>query len=154
MHSLMKVEVMEILFNLACFDEVRDRLLINTTLLNYITAHLQVSNNEDDINLQIIMFLGRVCSISNASTISEVGLVENLCALFLDRRDDVDIALQSLYAMYCFLAYDCTRNALLQQFEKIVHYIVELSQVITSLLLPFKRPLQEVEETKESLQSE
>ncbi|MCO5579301.1 hypothetical protein L7F22_033155 [Adiantum nelumboides] len=123
-----QVEVMETLNNLACFDELRDTLLINNSLLNYITAHLQVSNMEDDVNLQIIMLIARVCSLSSAPTISQAGLVDNLCDVFLDRHGDVDIALQSLHAIFSFLAYDSTRNALFHQFPKVVHYIVELSQ--------------------------
>ncbi|KAH7444471.1 hypothetical protein KP509_02G079300 [Ceratopteris richardii] len=123
-----QVELMEILNNLACLDEPWNDFMLNTNLLNYLTTHLQVSNNEDDIILQLIIFIGQICSETSAPVLSQSGLVKNLCDVFLDRTDDIDIALQSLYAIYCFLLHDATRESFFQHFEKMVYHIVKLSQ--------------------------
>lgn len=111
-----------------------DHFLGETNLLQFLSEHLQANTMEDDIMLEVIIFVGAICSERNATKIAEAGLVTKMINVFLRTRKDYEIILQLLYSFGQFLLYESTRTELLAPDNKVVVSILELSQDLNKVV--------------------
>ncbi|CAM6102364.1 unnamed protein product [Calypogeia fissa] len=125
----LQVEVMGILNNLTSTSGRFDQLLEETTLLQFLSEHLQANTMEDDIILEVVIFLGAINSETNSTKIAQAGLVNKMITVFFQKGKDYEIILQLLYTFGQFLLHEPTRRELFAPDNKVVLSILELSQI-------------------------
>mmetsp|Transcript_33441 Transcript_33441/g.72987 ORF Transcript_33441/g.72987 Transcript_33441/m.72987 type:complete len:453 (-) Transcript_33441:38-1396(-) len=96
-------------------------------LMDFLAAHLVPGEVEDDIVLEVVIFIGTLCSESTAPLIVQAGLVENLFQLMSDKKEDDEMVLQISFCFHKLLTFEPTREALLR-YTQVVFYLVDLLQ--------------------------
>jgi hypothetical protein len=104
------VEVIGTLANLTPLDLIRDTtfadVIINHGLIECLQQHLVPGFSEDDIVLQVVMFVGTMCrDPAAARMISKTPIIRQLYDLLVERQDDSDMTLQTLYTFYQMLGH-------------------------------------------------
>lgn len=97
------------------------------SLMDFLAAHLVPGEVEDDIVLEVVIFIGTLCSESTAALIVQAGLVEKLFQLMSDKKEDDEMVLQISFCFHKLLTFQPTREALLR-YTQVVFYLVDLLQ--------------------------
>jgi hypothetical protein len=97
------------------------------SLMDFLAAHLVPGEVEDDIVLEVVIFIGTLCSESTATLIVQAGLVEKLFQLMSDKKEDDEMVLQISFCFHKLLTFQPTREALLR-YTQVVFYLVDLLQ--------------------------
>lgn len=120
------VEVLGTLGNLTA-NEVDFPALINEYgLIAFFEQHLRSGVVEDDILLEVIVFIGTVCHDPQvAPMVANSSLVQALFNLLGEKQEDDEIVLQVVYVFYRLVVHTETRYVLLQQ-TNAIHHIIEL----------------------------
>ncbi|KAK3239306.1 Adenylyl-sulfate kinase (APS kinase) [Cymbomonas tetramitiformis] len=96
-------------------------------LTDFLSAHLDPGEVEDDIVLEVVIFIGTLCNEPIAPLIVHAGLVEKLFQLMSDKKEDDEMVLQISFTFHRLLLYEPTREALLRH-TQVVFYLVDLLQ--------------------------
>lgn len=88
---------------------------------------LQPGAVDDDILLEVVMFVGVLCNEGTAPLLCSSGLVNTLFVLMGEKKEDDEFVLQIAFAFNKFLMYDETRTALLNH-TQVVFYLIDLLQ--------------------------
>ncbi|CAG9461545.1 unnamed protein product [Pedinophyceae sp. YPF-701] len=120
------VEVLGMLGNVGSLPGVDfAKILREHDLLRFLAAAVRPDMVEDDILLEVVVFLGALCSDTTAPMIVEAGLIPALMDLITERKHDDEFVLQIAFAFHKLLLFADTRSVLLQQGE-VVPYLVDL----------------------------
>ncbi|GBG72063.1 hypothetical protein CBR_g10998 [Chara braunii] len=123
--SDLMVEVMGTLGNLTNAASALEGLVQEFDLLRFLSNHIHPGVIEDDILLEVVIFTGTTCTEASAPGLVSSGLVQKICGLLLERREDDDMVLQVCYTFSRFMLYEATRSALMRNVQ-VVCYLVEL----------------------------
>ncbi|KXZ50592.1 hypothetical protein GPECTOR_16g767 [Gonium pectorale] len=97
-------------------------------LLTFLATYAQPGAVDDDILLEVVMFVGVLCNEGTAPLISQSGLVATLFTLMGDKKEDDEFVLQIAFTFHKFLLHDETRTTLLSNTQQVVFYLVDLLQ--------------------------
>ncbi|KAJ7543338.1 hypothetical protein O6H91_09G033700 [Diphasiastrum complanatum] len=129
-----QVEVMGILNNIASIKDMCCSILTRKHLLQFLSAQLGLNTTEDDLVLEIGIFIGSICSSKTASVISEARLVSSMCLLFPKKQYDKDLTVQFLYAFNQLLLYESTSKDFRACPDKMVMHVLKLRQDANKLV--------------------
>jgi len=121
------VEVLGCLANLYLPEFDFFTLVRKHDLLHFLATYAQPGAVDDDILLEVVMFVGVLCNEGTAPLLVESGLVNTLFALMGEKKEDDEFVLQIAFAFNKLMVYDSTRNALLGS-TQVVFYLVDLLQ--------------------------
>ncbi|KAG1668473.1 hypothetical protein FOA52_005246 [Chlamydomonas sp. UWO 241] len=96
-------------------------------LLAFLATYSQPGAVDDDILLEVVMFVGVLCNEGTAPLLVHSGLVNTLFVLMGEKKEDDEFVLQIAFAFNKFLMYDDTRLALLN-YTQVVFYLIDLLQ--------------------------
>jgi len=96
-------------------------------LLEFLARYSQPGAVDDDILLEVVMFVGVLCNEGTAPLLVQSGLVNVLFVLMGEKKEDDEFVLQIAFAFNKFLMYDETREALLNH-TQVVFYLIDLLQ--------------------------
>ncbi|MEW5306391.1 MAG: hypothetical protein WDW36_008859 [Sanguina aurantia] len=96
-------------------------------LLEFVAKYAQPGAVDDDILLEVVMFVGVLCNEGTAPMLVGSGLVKTLFILMGDKKEDDEFVLQIAFSFHKFMMYDETRHALLNN-TQVVFYLVDLLQ--------------------------
>jgi hypothetical protein len=82
-------------------------------LMKFLATYAQPGAVDDDILLEVIMFVGVLCNDGTAPLLVETGLVNTLFVLMGEKKEDDEFVLQIAFAFNKFLMFEETRLALL-----------------------------------------
>lgn len=82
-------------------------------LLPFLASYAQPGAVEDDILLEVVMYVGTLANASTAPLLVEAGLVATLFTLMGEKKDDDEFVLQIAFAFHKFLLHEETRACLL-----------------------------------------
>ncbi len=122
-HDLL-VEVLGTLGNMTPFDlptgMMWSHILGKHNLLGLV-AHLLVPDmSQNDIVLEVIILVAVLAQNDEASSLMvQAGIIQSLTALWSERRDDVEIQLQLLYAYWHLLLASPAREELMYKTEAV-----------------------------------
>ena len=123
------VEVLGTLGNLAIPEFDYAELIAKHDLLPFLAAFLQPDAQygvvEDDILLEVVIFVGTVCTAGTAGPLADAGLPGLLFSLLGEKKEDDEMVLQISFAFHRLLCHPPTRDALLVH-QQIVYYLVDL----------------------------
>eukprot|EP00294_Goniomonas_avonlea_P008312 CAMPEP_0114554636 /NCGR_PEP_ID=MMETSP0114-20121206/8318_1 /TAXON_ID=31324 /ORGANISM="Goniomonas sp, Strain m" /LENGTH=691 /DNA_ID=CAMNT_0001739701 /DNA_START=77 /DNA_END=2149 /DNA_ORIENTATION=+ len=120
------VELLAVLGNINLPHIPFARILIDYDLINFLYKHLAPGFSEDDIVLEIIIFIGTAANDSDCAPIlANSRLVSALYELMTDKQEDDEMVLQITYTFYKFIQWPETRQQLLQH-SHVVSYLVDL----------------------------
>eukprot|EP00292_Cryptomonas_paramecium_P004280 CAMPEP_0113720002 /NCGR_PEP_ID=MMETSP0038_2-20120614/36189_1 /TAXON_ID=2898 /ORGANISM="Cryptomonas paramecium" /LENGTH=669 /DNA_ID=CAMNT_0000648559 /DNA_START=27 /DNA_END=2033 /DNA_ORIENTATION=+ /assembly_acc=CAM_ASM_000170 len=120
------VELLGILGNMTQGDLPFAQILIDCDMLAFLQHLLLPGASEDDIVLEIVIFIGTCVSDSRCSSIfASSPLVTQLYELMADKQEDDEIVLQITYTFFRFLQHAATRDVLLNH-TQVVSYFVDL----------------------------
>jgi len=123
------VEVLGTLGNLAIPEFDYAELIAEHDLLPFLAAFLQPDAHygvvEDDILLEVVIFVGTVCTAGTAGLVADAGLPGLLFSLLGEKKEDDEMVLQISFAFHRLLCHPPTRDALLEH-QQIVYYLVDL----------------------------
>ena len=123
------VEVLGTLGNLAIPEFDYAELIAKHDLLPFLAAFLQPDAQygvvEDDILLEVVIFVGTVCTAGTAGSVADAGLPGLLFSLLGEKKEDDEMVLQISFAFHRLLCHPATRDALLEH-QQIVYYLVDL----------------------------
>ncbi len=124
------VELLGILGNMTMSDTDQkvpfSRMLIDYDMINFLHTHLAPGASEDDIMLEIIIFIGTCVSDPNCAPIfANSQLVAVLYDLMADKQEDDEMVLQITYTFFRCLQHESTRDVLLNH-TQVVSYFVDL----------------------------
>jgi len=120
------VEVLGTLGNLSANETDFASLITEYGLINFFEQHLRSGVVEDDILLEVIIFIGTVCYDPQvAPLVANSSLIVALFNLLGEKQEDDEIVLQVVYVFYRLVVHTETRMVLLQQTDAI-HHIIEL----------------------------
>lgn len=95
-------------------------------MINFLHKHLAPGASEDDIVLEIVIFIGTCIQDPKCAPIfANSNLVNSLYDLMADKQEDDEIVLQITYTLYRCLQHESTRVILLEQ-TQVVSYFVDL----------------------------
>eukprot|EP00658_Telonema_sp_P-2_P036418 TRINITY_DN26354_c0_g1_i3.p1 TRINITY_DN26354_c0_g1~~TRINITY_DN26354_c0_g1_i3.p1 ORF type:complete len:233 (+),score=74.01 TRINITY_DN26354_c0_g1_i3:177-875(+) len=95
-------------------------------LIAFFEQHLRSGVVEDDILLEVIVFIGTVCHDREvAPLVANSSLVQALFSLLGEKQEDDEMVLQVVYVFYRLVVHPETRHVLLQQ-TNAIHHIIEL----------------------------
>ncbi|GIL78094.1 hypothetical protein Vretimale_7500 [Volvox reticuliferus] len=97
-------------------------------LLTFLATYAQPGAVDDDILLEVVMFVGVLCNEGTAPLICQSGLVATLFTLMGDKKEDDEFVLQIAFTFHKFLLHDETRTMLLTNTQQVVFYLVDLLQ--------------------------
>ncbi|EFJ41855.1 hypothetical protein VOLCADRAFT_77409 [Volvox carteri f. nagariensis] len=97
-------------------------------LLTFLATYAQPGAVDDDILLEVVMFVGVLCNEGTAPLICQSGLVATLFTLMGDKKEDDEFVLQIAFTFHKFLLHDETRTMLLSNTQQVVFYLVDLLQ--------------------------
>ncbi|KAG2449627.1 hypothetical protein HYH02_005160 [Chlamydomonas schloesseri] len=97
-------------------------------LLTFLATYAQPGAVDDDILLEVVMFVGVLCNEGTAPLIVGSGLVTTLFQLMGDKKEDDEFVLQIAFTFHKFLLHDETRASLLTNTQQVVFYLVDLLQ--------------------------
>mmetsp|Transcript_6170 Transcript_6170/g.13429 ORF Transcript_6170/g.13429 Transcript_6170/m.13429 type:complete len:806 (-) Transcript_6170:755-3172(-) len=121
------VEVLGTLANL-CLPEFDFLNLVRRhDLLRFLATYAQPGAVDDDILLEVVMFVGVLCNEGTAPLLVDSGLVNTLFILMGEKKEDDEFVLQIAFSFNRFLMFDETRSALLNN-TQVVFYLVDLLQ--------------------------
>lgn len=109
------VEVLGCLANLYIPEFDFFQLVRKHDLLHFLATYAQPGAVDDDILLEVVMFVGVLCNEGTAPMLVESGLVNILFQLMGEKKEDDEFVLQIAFAFNKFMMYDATRTALLGQ---------------------------------------
>eukprot|EP00201_Polytomella_parva_P001957 CAMPEP_0175087588 /NCGR_PEP_ID=MMETSP0052_2-20121109/29914_1 /TAXON_ID=51329 ORGANISM="Polytomella parva, Strain SAG 63-3" /NCGR_SAMPLE_ID=MMETSP0052_2 /ASSEMBLY_ACC=CAM_ASM_000194 /LENGTH=860 /DNA_ID=CAMNT_0016359951 /DNA_START=75 /DNA_END=2653 /DNA_ORIENTATION=- len=121
------VEVLGTLANLYIPEFDYMGLVMKHNLLNFLATYAQPGAVDDDILLEVIMFVGVLCNEGTALPLVESRLVNTLFVLMGEKKEDDEFVLQIAFSFHKFLLYEETRHALLH-YTQVVYYLVDLLQ--------------------------
>lgn len=125
------VEVLGTLGNLAIPEFDYAELIAKFDVLPFLSTFLQTGAQyihgvvEDDILLEVVIFIGTVCTASTAGPVADAGLPGLLFSLLGEKKEDDEMVLQISFAFHRLLFHEPTRDALLEH-QQIVYYLVDL----------------------------
>eukprot|EP00656_Telonema_subtile_P049943 TRINITY_DN6335_c0_g1_i2.p1 TRINITY_DN6335_c0_g1~~TRINITY_DN6335_c0_g1_i2.p1 ORF type:complete len:692 (-),score=245.79 TRINITY_DN6335_c0_g1_i2:174-2249(-) len=120
------VEVLGTLGNLTGKEVDFPALIHEYGLIAFFEQHLRSGVVEDDILLEVIVFIGTVCHDPQvAPMVANSSLVQALFDLLGEKQEDDEIVLQVVYVFYRLVVQPETRYVLLQQ-TNAIHHIIEL----------------------------
>ncbi|GAX77716.1 hypothetical protein CEUSTIGMA_g5159.t1 [Chlamydomonas eustigma] len=96
-------------------------------LLQFLATYSQPGAVDDDILLEVVMFVGVLCNEGTAPLLVQSGLVNTLFVLMGEKKEDDEFVLQIAFSFNKFLMYDDTRLALLN-YTQVVFYLIDLLQ--------------------------
>lgn len=97
-------------------------------LLNFLATYAQPGAVDDDILLEVVMFVGVLCNEGTAPLLVQSGLVNTLFQLMGEKKEDDEFVLQIAFSFSRFLMFEETRSALLNNTQQVVFYLVDLLQ--------------------------
>ncbi|KAJ9509067.1 hypothetical protein QJQ45_001546 [Haematococcus lacustris] len=121
------VEVLGCLANLYLPEFDFFNLVRKHDLLRFLATYAQPGAVDDDILLEVVMFVGVLCNEGTAHMLCDSGLVNTLFQLMGEKKEDDEFVLQIAFAFNKFMMYEETRSALLGQ-TQVVFYLVDLLQ--------------------------
>eukprot|EP00892_Ulva_mutabilis_P011239 jgi/Ulvmu1/8488/UM044_0022.1 len=121
------VEVLGCLANLSLPEFDFGALVRRHDLLNFLSQFVEPDAVDDDILLEVVMFIGVLCSESTAEQIAATGLVETLFGHMGAKKDDDEFVLQLTFTFSKLLSFEATAASLLQNTD-ILYYLVDLLQ--------------------------
>lgn len=121
------VEVLGALANLYIPEFDFLGLVRKHNLLQFLATYSQPGAVDDDILLEVVMFVGVLCNEGTAPLLVQSGLVNTLFVLMGEKKEDDEFVLQISFAFNKFLMYDDTRMALLN-YTQVVFYLIDLLQ--------------------------
>jgi hypothetical protein len=102
------------------------QILTDYDMINFLHKHLAPGASEDDIVLEIVIFIGTCIQDPKCAPIfATSNLVNSLYDLMADKQEDDEIVLQITYTLYRCLQHESTRVILLEQ-TQVVSYFVDL----------------------------
>ena len=120
------VELLGILGNMTMTEIPFSQILIDYDLINFLHMHLAQGASEDDIVLEIVIFIGTCVSDPKCAPIfANSQLVSVLYDLMADKQEDDEIVLQITYTFFRCLQHETTRDVLLNH-TQVVSYFVDL----------------------------
>lgn len=125
------VEVLGTLGNLAIPEFDYAELIAKFDVLPFLSTFLQPGAQyihgvvEDDILLEVVIFIGTVCTASTAGAVADAGLPGLLFSLLGEKKEDDEMVLQIAFAFHRLLFHAPTRDGLLEH-QQIVYYLVDL----------------------------
>merc|ERR1719324_961821 len=118
------VEVLGTLGNLNGIGINFAQLIEEQRLVDFFEQHLKPDHVEDDILLEVIVFIGTVCHDAVvAPIIANSHLIITLTNLLTEKQEDDEIVLQVLYVFYRLVVHEDTRDVLLRQTDAVSHII-------------------------------
>jgi len=118
------VEVLGTLGNLQGIGINFAQLIEEQRLVDFFEQHLTPDHVEDDILLEVIVFIGTVCyDAVVAPIIANSHLIITLTNLLTEKQEDDEIVLQVLYVFYRLVVHEDTREVLLRQTDAVSHII-------------------------------
>jgi len=121
------VEVLGCLANLYLPEFDFFALVRKHDLLHFLAQYAQPGAVDDDILLEVVMFVGVLCNEGTAPMLVESGLVNTLFSLMGEKKEDDEFVLQIAFAFNKFMLFEGTRNAMLSS-TQVVFYLVDLLQ--------------------------
>ncbi|KAG2373968.1 hypothetical protein C9374_011633 [Naegleria lovaniensis] len=119
--SFRQYDIVTFLFNL-----LKKGTKTRTTIVNALT-NVQ-GDKDDDILLEAIILLGNAISDEETAVlIAKSPIILTLCNIFIEKQEDDEIVLQTMYAFYKMLLFNATREGLMSQ-HHIIKVIIELYQ--------------------------
>mmetsp|Transcript_37348 Transcript_37348/g.90199 ORF Transcript_37348/g.90199 Transcript_37348/m.90199 type:complete len:704 (-) Transcript_37348:31-2142(-) len=120
------VELLGILGNMTLSDVPFAKILTDFDMINFLHKHLAPGASEDDIVLELVIFIGTCIQDPKCAPIfANSHLVAALYDLMADKQEDDEIVLQITYTLFRCLQHECTRVILLEQ-TQVVSYFVDL----------------------------
>ncbi|KAL3691671.1 hypothetical protein R1sor_005322 [Riccia sorocarpa] len=116
----LQMEVMTIFNNVASVSNIFGQVLEDTVLLQYFSAQLKNSFIEDDLFLQIIVYVGSICSERVAVKIAESGLL--------------------LWTVGQFLLYESTRKEVVACDKDSNKAVASLAEILVNTVVEFDAP--------------
>ncbi|GFH09312.1 uncharacterized protein HaLaN_04422, partial [Haematococcus lacustris] len=116
------VEVLGCLANLYLPEFDFFNLVRKHDLLRFLATYAQPGAVDDDILLEVVMFVGVLCNEGTAHMLCDSGLVNTLFQLMGEKKEDDEFVLQIAFAFNKFMMYEETRSALLGQ-TQVVFYL-------------------------------
>ncbi|KAG6552148.1 hypothetical protein Mapa_006250 [Marchantia paleacea] len=141
--TFLQVEVMKIFNQMTTSGDVFYRLVEDTDLLQFFAALMKSSlMEEEEIFLEIVVFVGAVRSDRIAAKIADSGLVRRMCTYFLQKKKDSEIVLQLLWTLGQLLLHATTSKEVVTC-DKVRHMIASSIQIVKkfvpSWLISWKR---------------
>lgn len=124
-HQDLLVEVLGVLSNLNIENFNYAQFIADHELLSFLSSYLQPGTVEDDIVLEVVMFVGTLCTAETANDLVSSGLVSKLYELIEEKKDDDEIVLQITYAFRQLMLCRPTFDALMQH-DQVLFYLVDL----------------------------
>lgn len=112
--NVMRLELLGII----AYTDCKDWAPINkeTQIVQYLQQYLQIGFCEDDIQLECIMILQNVAKDQGMSAILAKSMViKQIIVLLNEKQEDDEIVNQLLFAIYCLILHEHTRNVILTQ---------------------------------------
>jgi len=101
-------------------------LLVQNRILEFLQKFLVAGFSEDDIVLEVIIFIGNIATDGAcAPHIVKSRVLGYMYQLLTEKQEDDEFVLQILYAFYTLIFYQEVRDALLSQ-TQLVTYLVDL----------------------------
>jgi hypothetical protein len=120
------VEILGTLANLSNAEIPFAQILLDYDFLNFLQQHLQPGFSEDDIVLEVVIFIGTCANDPKCSPILATSrLIQALYDLMTDKQEDDEIVLQISYTFYKLLEHKETRIQLLNS-TQVVAYMLDL----------------------------
>jgi hypothetical protein len=146
------VELLGILGNLSSSDSSGNRsqqsyiqVFKKYKMTDFLYKHLSgavAGQGEDDVLLEIVILVGTLCADKEcAAMIAQAPVIQSLCSMFVEKMEDQEITLQTLYAMLQFMLYPSTQKIFLTQKQAIAHVLTllmsdnDIIRKITDMLL-------------------
>jgi len=102
------------------------QILVDYDMINFLHKHLATGASEDDIMLEIIIFIGTCVSDPHCAPIfANSQLVAVLYDLMAHKQEDDEMVLQITYTLFRCLQHQSTREVLLNH-TQVVSYFVDL----------------------------
>ncbi|KAL3149688.1 Adenylyl-sulfate kinase (APS kinase) [Trebouxia sp. C0009 RCD-2024] len=121
------VEVLGILVNLDMPSCDWASLIAKHDLLNLLAGYAQPGVTEDDILLELVMFMGVVCDEATAPQLVQTGLVSMMYELMETKKEDAEFVLQITHSLLSLLECQATRAVLLDS-SQVAFYLIDLLQ--------------------------
>mmetsp|Transcript_18844 Transcript_18844/g.45016 ORF Transcript_18844/g.45016 Transcript_18844/m.45016 type:complete len:791 (+) Transcript_18844:200-2572(+) len=121
------VEVLGTLANLNIPEFNFDELIEKHELLNFIAEAAQQGVVDDDILLEIVIFVATLCTEATAHKLVQSGLVTKMYNLMSEKKEDDEFVLQIVYTFHKLLMFGPTKDELLEN-TSVIFYLVDLLQ--------------------------
>jgi len=120
------VEVLGTLGNLTGIGINFAKIIEEQRLIDFFEQHLMPDHIEDDILLEVVVFIGTICN-DDVQTVGPIiansHLIITLTNLLTEKQEDDEIVLQVLYVFYRLVVHEDTREVLLRQTDAVSHII-------------------------------